>query len=78
MGCRRGSDPSLLWLWHRLEAMALIRSLAWKPTYAVGAALGKAKRQKKKRFCAVIYIVVQYLDINICSYSKAKVLLKCE
>ena len=40
-----GSDPELLWLWHRLAATALIRLLAWEPPYAVGVAL---KRQKKK------------------------------
>ena len=47
MGCRRGSDPVLLWLWHRLVATALILPLAWESSYAVGAAL---KRQKKKKF----------------------------
>ena len=51
MGCgvghRRGSDPELLWLWCRLIATTLIRPLAWKPPYATGAALEKAKRQKQ-------------------------------
>ena len=47
--CRRGSDPALLWLWHRLVAVALIRPLAWKSPYATGAALEKAKRQKDKK-----------------------------
>ena len=28
VGHRRGSDPVLLWLWHRLVAAALIRPLA--------------------------------------------------
>ena len=32
-------DPTLLWLWRRLPATALIRPLAWEPPYAVGAAL---------------------------------------
>ena len=41
-------DPALLWLWCRLVATALIRSLAWKPPYAAGAALEKAKRQNKQ------------------------------
>ena len=43
VGCRRSSDPELLWLWCRLVATALIRPLAWEPLYAVGAALGKKK-----------------------------------
>ena len=48
VGRRRGSDPALLWLWHRLAAIAPIRPLAWDPPYATEAALEKAKRQKKK------------------------------
>ena len=49
VGCRRGSDPSLLWLWRRPAATALISPLAWEPPYAVGVAPEKAKRQKKKQ-----------------------------
>ena len=49
VGRRRGSDPVLLWLWHRPEATAPIRPLPWEPPHAMGAALGKAKRQKKKK-----------------------------
>ena len=45
IGHRRGSDPMLLWLWHRPMATAPIPPLAWEPPYAVGVAL---KRQKKK------------------------------
>ena len=45
-GHRYGLDPALLWLWHRPAAVALIRSLAWEPLYAMEAAL---KRQKKKK-----------------------------
>ena len=49
VGCRRGSDLALLWLWLRPAATALIRSLAWEPPYAVGAAPEKATRPKKKK-----------------------------
>ena len=49
VGCRRGSDPALLWLWRRPAATAPIRPLAWEPSYAVGAALEKAKRHTKNR-----------------------------
>ena len=45
VGCRCGLDLALLWLWCRLEAMALIRPLAWELLYAEGMAL---KRQNKK------------------------------
>ena len=48
VGCRRGSDPALLWLWHRPVAAALIGPLGWEPPYAMGTALEKAKRQKNK------------------------------
>ena len=48
VGCRCGSDPASLWLWRRPAAIAPIRLLAWEPPYATGAALEKAKRQKKK------------------------------
>ena len=47
VGCRRGSDPSLLWLWRRLVATAPIRPLAWESPYAAGVAQEMAKRQKK-------------------------------
>ena len=49
VGHRRGSNPEVLWLWHRLAATAPIRPLAWEPPYASGAALKKAKRQKGKK-----------------------------
>ena len=48
VGCRRGSDPALLWLWRRPAATAPIRPLAWEPPYAVGAAQEMAKRQNKQ------------------------------
>jgi len=49
VGCRRGSDPALLWLWCRPAATALIRPLAWEPPHALGAAPEKPKTQKKKK-----------------------------
>ena len=45
VGHRQGSDPVLLWLWHRSAATAAIGPLVWEPPYAVGAALEKTKRQ---------------------------------
>ena len=49
VGCRRGLDPVLLWLWHRTLATSLIGPLTWESPYAAGASLEKAKRQKKKK-----------------------------
>ena len=47
VGCRRGSDATLLWLWCRLVATVLIRSLAWELPHAVGVALNRQKKKKK-------------------------------
>ena len=49
VGHRCGLELALLWLWCRLVATALIRSLAWEPPYAVGAALKRKKKKKKKK-----------------------------
>ena len=40
-------DLALLWLW--LEAIALIRPLAWEPLYAAGVALEKTEKKKKRK-----------------------------
>ena len=48
VGCRRGSDLALLWLWCRPAATAPTRPLAWEPPYAMGAALKKIKNKKSK------------------------------
>ena len=39
--------PELLWLWRGSVATALIRPLAWEPSYATGAALEMAKWPKQ-------------------------------
>ena len=52
VGRRCSSDLALLWLWHWPAAIPLIRSLAWVPPYAVGAAL---KGQKKKENEKITY-----------------------
>ena len=49
VGRKRSLDPELLWLWCRRAATALIRSLAWEPPYASGAALEKGKKTKRKK-----------------------------
>ena len=47
VGHRCGSDPTLLWLWHRLAAVAPIRPLAWELPYVMDAALKSKKNFKK-------------------------------
>ena len=44
-----GSDPTLLWLWCRLVAAALIQTLAWEPPRDPSAALKRQKTQEKKK-----------------------------
>ena len=46
VGHRHGSDPLLLWLWHRLAAAALNLPLAWELPYTVGGGL-KSQNQKQ-------------------------------
>ena len=46
------SDPTLLWLWCRLAAAAVIWPLAWELPYAVGAAL---KKKRCIKFLAISY-----------------------
>ena len=48
VGCRRGLDPTLLWLWRRPEAIALTGTLAWEPPYTTGAVLENRKKKRKK------------------------------
>ena len=49
VGHIRGSDPTLLWLWHRLVGAAPIRPLVWEIPYAAGMALKRQKKKKKKK-----------------------------
>ena len=56
VGRRRGLDLALLWLWRRPAAVALIRSLAFKPPCAMGAAL--KSKNKINKIKIVPYIIV--------------------
>ena len=49
VGRRRGSDPSLLWLWCRPASVAQIGTLVWESPYAAGSAL-KTKQNKTREF----------------------------
>ena len=49
VGRRHSSDLTLLWLWWRPAAVALIQPLAWELPYAAGAALKRKKKKKKER-----------------------------
>ena len=47
IGQRHDSDPTLLWLWCRPAAAALIQPLAWEPPYAKGVAQKEQKTKNK-------------------------------
>ena len=47
-GHRHGSNPTLLWLWHRLAAAHLIQPVAWELPYAMGEALKSKKKNEMK------------------------------
>ena len=46
---RCGSDPALLWLWHRPAAIAPIGPLAWEPPHAASITPKRQKKKKEKR-----------------------------
>ena len=50
VGSRCSLDPTLLWLWCRLVAAALIKPLAWGPPYAVGTALNKQTNKQTNKY----------------------------
>ena len=51
VGCRRGLDPALLWLWCRPVATAPFRLLAWELSYAAEVAL---KRKRVSSCCGLL------------------------
>ena len=85
VGHRRGSDPVLLWLWWRLEAIALIQPVAWEPPYAVGAALEKKERYwydlcwrmlclcsfLGALWCHVLYLNLKPLWVYFCAWCES-------
>ena len=49
-----GVGLALLWLWHRPEAVAPLRPLAWEPPYALGAALKKKQINDNNNFILIV------------------------
>ena len=49
VGHRQSSDLVLLWLWHRLAAVAMIQPLVWELPYATGVTLKNKQTQKKAK-----------------------------
>ena len=77
VGCRRSSDPELLWLWRRRAAVAPIQSLAWELPYAVGVALKSKTKQNKKTVKKVfqnlfrVYLFIFFVLFVCCLFAVA-------
>ena len=78
VGCRRSSDPELLWLWCRPVATAPIRPLAWEPPYAAGVDQINSKKthtqknQERKIWLAMPIVVAHNIIWHLfalCNYS---------
>ena len=61
-------DPALLWLWHRPEAAAPIRPLAWELKHGTGMALKKKKRKKKKKKTKKPEVSLEHHHIHLWSH----------
>ena len=70
-GHRCGSNPTLLWLWCRLVAVAPIRRLVWKPPYAADAALKVKKKKKKKEFRQILHLIEMGINEHVLLVIKA-------
>jgi len=69
VGCRRGSDPVLLWLWRRQAATAPIQPLAWEPPSAAEEAQRNSKKDRKKK---------KFMMISECKfYNRTDLYPKC-
>ena len=75
VGHRCSLDPTLLWLWCRLAATALIRPPAWELPNAAGVALKKRKKtkKKKKRKKKIIIFIRGHKGLNICALCWRKI-----
>ena len=60
LGRGYGSDPKLLWLWHRPAAAAPIQPLAWELPYVAGMAL----KRKKIILCQIKVLRIKYETQN--------------
>ena len=66
VGCRRGLDLVLLWLWPRPATTAPIRPLAWEPPYVGGSGPRNGKKTKKKNCCSRDYNM--HINLNPSTY----------
>ena len=63
VGHRLSSDPTLLWLWHRLAAVAPILPLSWRLPYA--ADVLKKQKKKKKKSSSILNLTLKSVKPNL-------------
>ena len=51
----------MLWLWHRLGAIAPIGPLVWEPPYAMGVAIKETKRPQKREIILYQFPFIYFL-----------------
>ena len=61
VGHRLTLGPAMLWLWHRLAAVAPVQPLAWQLPYGTGVAL---KRKKKSSMCVCVCVFLIHSSVG--------------
>ena len=72
VGGRCDLDPVLLWLWHRLAAIASTGPLDWEPPYAVGAALKEKSFTEVELTYSKLYLFKLYTYLSFDMYTTMK------
>ena len=75
VGHRCGLDSALLWLWMWPAAAAPILPLTWELPYAVGDALKRPKKKKKKKFLHTEHWNMCSMKSQCCKYSASEISL---
>ena len=64
VGCKRGWDPKLLWLWCRPAAVVLIPPLAWELPHAAGVAPPPPPpNHKKSKISELLVSAILHLNV---------------
>ena len=77
---RRGSDPELLWLWHRLAVAALTGPLGWELPQTTGSALKNKNKNKNistHMFTAALFTIAKIQKLRLLLYFIEIYLYKC-
>ena len=64
VGRRLGSDPTLLWLWYRLAAVAQIQPLAWEFPHAMSTALKKKAKVELQNDSSIPFLAIYSRELD--------------